>query len=157
MNDIEKNIRIEFIEELIRIHGCERTSLLPVLQEFQKKFFYIDEYSQQEIADKMNIHPVEVHSVITFYAFLYEKPRGRNTVRICKNIVCDFHGSNIIAKALMEELNISPGETSNDGRVTLELINCFGLCDKSPSMVVNEDVYENMDKEKALNIIRQLK
>lgn len=157
MNNDEKNIRNDFIAKLVKIHGSERTSLLPVLQDFQKKFSYIDGHSQQEIARLMNLHPVEVQSVISFYSFLYDKPRGRNVVRFCKNIVCDFHGSKNIAEALKKELQISEGETTPDGRITLEMTNCFGLCDKSPSMVVNEIVYENIDEHKVLNIIRQLK
>lgn len=157
MNETEKNIRSEFILELISRHGVERTSLLPVLQEFQKKFGYVDGHSQQEIAFAMNIHPVEVNSIISFYSFLYDSPRGRNTVRICKNIVCDFHGSSEIADAVRKEFKLNSGNTSGDGKITLEITNCFGLCDKSPSMIVNENVYEKIDKESALKILRGLR
>lgn len=157
MTDTEKNIRNEFIKELINKFGNDRSILLQVLQEFQKKFNYIDEHSQQEIAKAMNIHPVEVGSIISFYSFLYDKPRGKHIVRLCKNIVCEFHGSKNLAESLKENLKLNSGGTTDDGNITLELVNCFGLCDKSPSMVVDEEVYENLDNQKALNIIRGLK
>ncbi|MBK8550588.1 MAG: NAD(P)H-dependent oxidoreductase subunit E [Ignavibacteria bacterium] len=157
MNDSEKNIRNEFIQTLVQRFGKERTALLPVLQEIQKKFFYIDEHSQQEVARLLNIHPVEVNSVISFYAFLYDKPRGRNTVRVCKNIICNYHGSLEIAKALSTELGIGFNETTKDGKVTLEYANCFGMCDKSPSILVNDQIHERVNKESVLNLIRDLK
>lgn len=157
MKDSEKYIRSEFILELVKKFGKERTALLPILQDIQKKFLYIDEHSQQEVARLLNIHPVEVNGVISFYAFLYDTPRGRNTVRVCKNIICNYHGSREIAKALCTELGIGFDETTNDGKVTLEYANCFGMCDKSPSMLVNDQIYEKVNKETALNLIRDLK
>jgi len=157
MKDSEKYIRSEFILELVKRFGKERTALLPILQEIQKKFLYIDEHSQQEVARLLNIHPVEVNGVISFYAFLYDTPRGRNTVRVCKNIICNYHGSPEIAKALCTELGIGFDETTKDGKVTLEYANCFGMCDKSPSMLVNDQIYEKVNKETALNLIRDLK
>ena len=157
MKDSEKYIRSEFILELVKRFGKERTALLPILQEIQKKFLYIDEHSQQEVARLLSIHPVEVNGVISFYAFLYDTPRGRNTVRVCKNIICNYHGSREIAKALCTELGIGFDETTKDGKVTLEYANCFGMCDKSPSMLVNDQIYEKVNKETALNLIRDLK
>ncbi|MEZ4823754.1 MAG: NAD(P)H-dependent oxidoreductase subunit E, partial [Ignavibacteria bacterium] len=109
------------------------------------------------VADLLNIHPVEVNSVISFYAFLYDAPRGRNIVRVCKNIVCEFHGSKGIAKALSDELGIEFDQTTEDGRVTLEYANCFGMCDKSPSILINDKIHEKVSKETALKLIRELK
>jgi NADH:ubiquinone oxidoreductase subunit E len=157
MKDSEKYIRSEFILELVKKFGNERQALLPILQEIQKKFFYIDEHSQQEVAGLMNIHPVEVNGVISFYAFLYDKPRGRNTVRVCKNIICNYHGSKEIANAISSELGIDFNETTKDGKVTLEYANCFGMCDKSPSILVNDKIYERINKDTALNLIKDLK
>ncbi|MBS1518149.1 MAG: NAD(P)H-dependent oxidoreductase subunit E [Bacteroidetes bacterium] len=157
MNDIEKNKRREFVSELMNKYVPDRTSLLPILQDFQEKFGYIDEYSQQLIAFELDIHPVEVNSVISFYAFLYDKPVGRNIVRICKNIVCEFNGSKEISDAVIKEFKINPGETTPDGKLTFEHVNCFGLCDKSPSMMVNGEIFENINKESALKIIKELK
>ncbi|HMQ68459.1 MAG TPA: NAD(P)H-dependent oxidoreductase subunit E [Ignavibacteria bacterium] len=152
-----KLLRNEFIGELVKKLGSERKSLLPILQEIQKKFHYIDEYSQQVVAGLLSIHPVEVNSVISFYAFLYDKPTGRNIVRVCKNIICEFHGSKGIAKALRDELGIEFDQTTEDGRVTLEYASCFGMCDKSPSILINDKIHERVNKETALNLIRKLK
>lgn len=157
MNETDKKNRSEFILSLIEKYGDDRTYLLPILQEIQKKFLYIDEYSQQEVAEHLNIHPVEIHSVISFYSFLYDKPVGRNVIRLCKSIICDLNGSRGIADAVKSELGIDFNQTTKDGKATLEYVNCFGLCDKSPSVMINGRVYESIDKDTALNLIKDLK
>jgi NADH:ubiquinone oxidoreductase subunit E len=153
----EKNAVSEYISDLTEKYGKKRSSLLPILQDIQRKYNYISDFAQQEVARLLDIHPVEVYSVISFYAFLYDKPRGRNIVRLCKTIVCSLSGTYAIADAVRRELGIDFGETTKDGRVTLEYANCIGMCDKSPAMLVNEKVYSGLDPETACKILREIK
>ncbi|MBV6477864.1 MAG: NADH-quinone oxidoreductase subunit E [Ignavibacteria bacterium] len=156
MTDKDKKIKTEFIASLVRLYGKDRSSLLPVLQEFQKKFRYIDEYSQQEIADALSIHPVEVNSIISFYAFLYDKPRGKHTIRICKNIVCKFHGNKELSKFMEKKVSEFNKDKSEESKITIEYVNCIGLCDRSPSMLVDEKVYEKINPHNAEAILEEL-
>ena len=71
----------------------------------------------------LDIHPVEVYSVISFYSFLHVEPRGRNIVRLCKTIVCDMAGKKNVEEAIKQELGINFGETTKDKRITLEYTN----------------------------------
>ena len=87
-----KNSLAAEINELVEKYGNGREYLLPILQNIQRKHHYISDFAQQEVARLLDIHPVEVYSVITFYSFLYDKPRGRNIVRLCKTIMCDLQG-----------------------------------------------------------------
>lgn len=153
----EKNKLSEYIEELVEKFGSDRTALLPVLQAVQRKHHYISDFAQQEIAKLMNIHPVEVHSVITFYSFLHEKPVGRNVVKLCKTISCDMAGKSEIELSIQRELGITFGETTKDQRITLESTNCMGMCDQGPAMLVNEKVYTHLDPESAVKILNELK
>ena len=153
----EKNAVSEFITELTKKYGTTRSALLPVLQEIQRKYKHVGDYAQQEVARLLDIHPVEVYSVISFYAFLDHKPKGRNVVRLCKTIVCNLSGSSAIANAVKRELGIEFGETTKDGRITLEYANCIGMCDRSPAMLVNETVYSGLDPETACKILREIK
>ncbi len=89
---MEKNTLSEEIQELVIKYGNDRSALLQILQDIQKKHKHISDYAQQEIARLLDIHPVEVYSVITFYSFLKSKQRGRNIVRLCKTISCDLQG-----------------------------------------------------------------
>ena len=153
----EKNKLSEDIETAVEKYGAERSALLPVLQFVQRKHHYISNFAQQEIARIMNIHPVEVHSVISFYSFLHEKPQGRNIVRLCKTISCDLAGKTEIEKAVQRELGISFGATTKDQRITLEHTNCLGMCDQGPAMLVNEKIYTNLDPETAVKILNDIK
>ena len=153
----EKNSLSEEIEEYVKEYGNNRASLLPILQAIQRKHSYISDFAQQEVAKMLDIHPVEVYSVISFYSFLYSKPRGRNIVRLCRTIACDMAGKEEIEKAINRELGIDFGETTKDGRITLEFTNCLGMCDQGPAMIVNERVYVKLDPEKTINILNEIR
>jgi len=154
---LEKNAQSEAIEELVKKYGNSRSSLLEILQAIQKKYNFISDFAQQEVARLLNIHPVEVYSVISFYSFLHSEPRGRNIVRLCKTISCHMKGQKNIEEAIKKELGINFGETTKDRRITLEYTNCMGMCDEAPSMLVNERVYTRIDPEKAVNILKEIK
>ncbi len=153
----EKNALTAEIEELVEKHGCNRTALLPVLQDIQRKYKYISEFAQQEVARVLDIHPVEVYSVITFYSFLDSNPKGRNIVRLCQTITCDLKGKEAIANAIERELGIEFGETTGDNKFTLEYVNCLGMCDQGPAMLVNDKVYANLTPEKAVQILNEIR
>jgi NADH:ubiquinone oxidoreductase subunit E len=153
----EKNSLTQEIEELVNSYGSDRSSLLSILQAVQRKHRYVSDFAQQEIARLLGIHPVEVDSVISFYAFLNTEPKGRFIVRLCKTIVCDLHGKDNIRKAIERELGINVGETTADSKFTLEYANCMGLCDQGPAMAVNERVYTKITPEKAIDILKEIK
>ena len=153
----EKNALSEEIEELVSKFGTERSALMPILQSIQRKYKYISDFAQQEVAKLLNIHPVEVYSVISFYSFLHSKPQGRNIVRLCQTISCDMVGKREVADAIKRELGINFGETTKDRRITLEYTNCVGMCEQGPAMIVNERVYTKLDPEKADKILSEIK
>ena len=153
----EKNALTEEIEKYIQRYGNNRSALLPVLQEIQRKHSHIGDFAQQEVARMLDIHPVEVYSVISFYSFLHTEPRGRNIVRLCRTIVCEMAGKKNVEEAIKRELGINFGETTKDKRITLEYTNCLGMCDVGPSMIVNERVFTKLDPEKAVNILNEIK
>lgn len=153
----EKNAMTEEIEQLVEKYGSKRSSLLSILQDIQREHKYIPDFAQQEVARLLDIHPVEVFSVISFYAFLNTKPKGRNIIRLCQTISCDMQGKAAVAKAIERELGIKFGETSKDNKFTLEYANCVGMCDQGPAMIINERVYFKLTPEKAVEILNGLK
>ena len=154
---MEKNFLSEEIEQLVKTHGNSRSSLIPILQEVQKKHHYISEFAQQEVARFLDIHPVEVYSVISFYSFLSSVHKGRNIVRLCRTITCDLAGKETVARAIERELGIVFGQTTKDNRISLEYTNCLGMCDQGPAMIVNDKVYTCLTPEKAVEIINEIK
>ncbi len=154
---LEKNAMTEEIELLVDKYGKDRSSLLPILQDIQRKHKYIPDFAQQEVARLLDIHPVEVFSVVSFYSFLNTQPKGRNIVRLCQTITCDMAGKTAVAKALERELGIKFGETTKDNKFTLEFVNCLGMCDQGPAVLINERVYPKVTPEKAVQILNEVK
>ncbi len=153
----EKNTLSEEIEKLAEQYGKDRSALMPVLQAIQARYNYISDFAQQEIARVLDIHPVEVYSVISFYAFLHSEPQGKNIVRLCKTISCDLAGKDQVEKAIERELGIKFGETTKDKRITLEHTSCLGMCDQGPAMIVNDRVYTKLDPETACKILSEIR
>ena len=127
--------------------GPGRSSLIPILQDVKRNHHGIDTDAMQIVADLLDIHPVEVYSVATFYAFLSPTAQGELVVRLCRTVSCELAGKDAIARALESELGIAFGETSEDGRVTLEWANCMGMCDQGPALLVNDRVYTRVTPE----------
>jgi [NiFe] hydrogenase diaphorase moiety large subunit len=122
-------------------YGRARPNMLPVIQEIQRKYRRVSDFAMQVVADQFGIHPVEVHSVVSFYSFLDDKPKGRFVIRLCRTISCDMACKDRVAKQLENDLGIKFGQTTPDGKFSLEWANCLGMCDQGPALLVNEEVY----------------
>ncbi|MFH1052341.1 MAG: NAD(P)H-dependent oxidoreductase subunit E [bacterium] len=157
MIEIRDNALTQEIKVLAEKYGGGRDSLLPILQELQLKHGYLSEFTQQEIANILDIHPVEVYGVITFYSFLSNQKKGRNIVRLCRTISCDLAGKDAIARTIERELGISFGETTIDEKFSLEYINCMGMCDQGPAMIINDQVFTNLTAHKVVDILKNFK
>jgi NADH:ubiquinone oxidoreductase subunit E len=127
--------------------GRTRSALIPILQEVKRTHHVIDDYSMQAIADALDIHPVEVHSVASFYAFLGTEKQGEFVVRLCRTISCDLADKDAVARQLKTDLGIDFGATTADGMFTLEWANCMGMCDQGPALLVNDRVFTRVAPE----------
>lgn len=135
--------------------GRNRTSLLPILLEVKRKYHTIGSYAMQVIADQLEIHPVEVNSVASFYAFLGDRPQGRFVIRLCRTISCDMAGKSRVMRQLENDLGISFGQTTPDGKFTLEWANCMGMCDQGPALLVNDRIHTHVTPEKVHEILEE--
>ena len=106
------------------------------------------------IAREMGISLSQVYNFITFYAMLSTKPHGKFTVRICKSAPCHVNGASEVIHAIQNQLGIKMGETTEDGRFTLEYCPCLGLCDIAPTIMINNEVYGNLTAETAKDVIK---
>ncbi len=143
------------LEKLVQQYGNKRDALLPVLQALQEEYSSLSEPLLNEVARVFQLSQTEVFSVASFYHFLNIEPKGKYVIRLCRTISCALRGKEEIQKALEAELGIKMGETTPDGRYTLDYANCMGMCDKGPAMMVNNDLYAGLTPSKAVDIIRQ--
>ncbi|MFA5512669.1 MAG: NADH-quinone oxidoreductase subunit NuoE [Candidatus Kapaibacterium sp.] len=147
----------ELVETLVETYGSDRASLLPILQEIQRKEHYISDDAMVEIAKKLDISTADVYGKATFYSFLDTVPRGKYVIRVCKTIVCEMHNKTQIIETLENLLKIKVGETTLNRKFTLLYTNCLGWCHMGPAMLVNDDVFTDLTPERVREIITYYK
>ena len=131
-----------------------REDLIVRLKEAQSKFGYVPEEFMVELAESLDIPINEVYGVASFYSFLSIKPLGRNVIRICQSLPCYLKHCQSIIESVEKELGIKPGETTPDGKFSFQLINCIGLCDRAPAMMINNDAHVDLTPEKISQILK---
>jgi NADH-quinone oxidoreductase subunit E len=147
------------IDLILENIGNERENLIPILKKVQTLIEgnYIPHEVAKHIADKMNIPESEVFETVSFYAIFNDKPKGKFMIRICDSTVCKINDSYSIVESLEEVLNIKTGEVTKDGMFSLDYSPCFGACDISPAIRVNDIVYGNLNHEKIVSIIERIR
>lgn len=131
-----------------------REELLLSLKRAQAEHSHLSRDVMTEISQRLEIPLGEVFGVATFYSFLSTRPRGRNTIMICRNVPCYLKNSEMILEAVGEELGIGLGETTGDGRFSFESTNCIGACDAAPAMLVNADVHGELTPRKIAQVLK---
>ncbi|MBN2427947.1 MAG: NAD(P)H-dependent oxidoreductase subunit E, partial [Deltaproteobacteria bacterium] len=137
--------------------GNDRTRMMDIVRAVQATFGGVSSEATDLIASFTKVHRVEVESVVSFYAFLSEKPKGNVVIRLCNDVVDKMYGVDEIAKIFSEELGIGFGETSADGYFTLEWAPCIGLCDQAPAALFNDVMVTNLTVEKAKDVMQKIK
>lgn len=145
----------ERASEIIQsLHGQEGP-LLPILHALQAEFGYIDRAAEPMIAETLNISRAEVHGVVTFYHDFREEPAGRHVLKICRAEACQAAGGEALAARCESRLGVTFGNTTADGRVTLEPVYCLGLCSVSPSAMLDGKIHARLDEKKIDALIAQ--
>ncbi|OQA92324.1 MAG: NADP-reducing hydrogenase subunit HndA [Elusimicrobia bacterium ADurb.Bin231] len=138
----------------------EKKSVLERLHETQdkeKEKNYISEQKASELLKENSDSLSHIYGVATFYTMLSVKPRGRYIIRICRNLACHLENADSVAEELKNLLGIGFGETTTDGKFTLEESSCLGMCSVAPAMMINDEPYGNLTPEKVKDIIESLK
>lgn len=139
-NCAEKRL-IEETREILSKHEKRKDSLIKILEEIQVKYGYIPKVCQLEISDYLNMPLAEIYGVITFYARFSLKPKGKYNVSVCLGTACFVKGSKEILEGAKEKLGIDEGETTPDGKFSIDTTRCIGACGLAPVFTVNEEVY----------------
>ncbi len=135
----------------------DRTRLLDVATRVQAELGHVSAESVSVIAEQLECHRIQVQGVVSFYAFLSDRPQGAVVIRVCNDVVDRLQGSEEVLEAFAEALAIRPGETTPDGRITLTETPCIGMCDQAPAALVNHVVLTELTAGKARRIARELR
>jgi NADH-quinone oxidoreductase subunit E len=134
--------------------GKQKSAVLPVLHLAQKEFGgWLSTETLDYVASILNMLPIEVYEVATFYSMYNLKPVGKFMFEVCQTGPCMINGSDDIIKYINDKLGIKPGETTSDGMFTLKTVECLGACGYAPMMQLGKNYREHLTKEKVDEII----
>ena len=144
------------LEEIIAHYPQKKAALLPVLHLAQREFGRISFEEEKTVASLLDIKPIEVREVVTFYSMFLRERVGKYHIQVCSNLSCTILGADNLIDYLKEKLAIGVGETTADQKFTLTTVECLGACEHAPCMMVNFDYYGNLDQDKIDEILENL-
>lgn len=128
-------------------------NILLALEETQDKTGYIPAATMEKLAESFEVPVSDVYGVASFYSFLTTLAPGRNVIRVCKSLPCHLKEGQAIIDAIEKQIKVEPGGTTPDKRFSFELVNCIGLCDGAPAMLINGDVHVDLTPGKIAGIL----
>ena len=150
MSEMKKGSDLSLLEDVLRQHEKDSTSLITILQEAQAIYGYLPEDVIYHVAARTGNSPARVMGVATFYSYFRLQPVGKYLIMLCQGTACHVNGSERIRTAICNELGIQSGETTADGLFTINEVACLGCCSMSPVMMINGVTYGSLTPEKAI-------
>jgi NADH-quinone oxidoreductase subunit E len=141
------------VQQAVARHGASSEGLIPVLSEVNQALGYLPAEALAEISRQVRVPASRVFSVASFYTMLSTKPRGRHVIQFCESAPCHVVGGRNVWQALQSELQLKPGETSKDGRWTLVTTSCLGVCAVGPVVIIDGDIYGNVEPNQLPHIL----
>jgi NADH-quinone oxidoreductase subunit E len=145
------------LQEMISSAEHPRELVVDVMLAFQDHYGYLSDEALEEAAMLLDMTPLEMEELATFYTFLYREPVGKYVIHVCDSVICWMDGYESIRDYLSKKLGIEMGETTSDGLFTLLPVCCIGYCDRSPAILINRKVYGPLTIEKLDNILEKLR
>jgi NADH:ubiquinone oxidoreductase subunit E len=156
---VERDIST-IVGEAIEKHGAKRDAFIPILSEINRALGYIPAEAIQEVREQLQeqdehtyVSKGQLFGLASFYDMLSTKPRGRHVIKFCENAPCHVVGGKAVWDSLCETLELQNGETTPDKKWTLVTTSCLGLCSVGPVVLIDDDMYGNVDPDQVGNIL----
>jgi len=155
MTKIKENDQgvLKLVNEVVDEFHAKQEELIPILMRINQEFGYIPRFAIEIISSRMHMPQSKLYSVASFYHMIHTKPTGRHTIKFCESAPCHIAGGREVFEALQEKLDLKPGETSEDGKWTLMVTSCLGVCAVGPVMMVDDDIYGNLTPKQLPDIL----
>jgi len=137
-------------------YPSQQSAIMDVLWLAQKKWGWISPEIIEYIARLLDLPASSIEGVVSFYTMYFKQPMGKYHIQVCTNISCMLLGGENIYEYIKDKLGIDNHQTTNDGKFSLEEVECMGACGESPMIAINEDYYYNMNKEKIDKLLAEL-
>ncbi len=145
------------IKALFPRYPTKQAVTLPALHIINDRLGYVPPQAVVELAGLLELSPAQVQDTLSFYGFFkQDKPMGATRIWFCRSLSCAACGGEELLNYISEKLGIKPGDTTPDGRITLDFSECLGECDHAPAVMVNDEIHENITKEKIDELIKTI-
>ena len=134
----------------------KNSALIPAMHLIQDEFGWLPHNAIVQLADLLDTTPNKIYGVATFYTMFNRHPVEKYHIQLCRNVSCQLLGAKNMLEHLSNKLQIKPGETTDDGKFTVSLVECLGSCGTAPVMMVNDKYYENLTEQKIDEILLSL-
>ena len=149
------------MDELITHYPQKRSSSLMLLHALQEHFWYLSREAVEWTASKLDLQPINIYELVTFYPMFREKPVGRYHLKVCRTLSCALGGSSQLHEHLCDKLGLDSeshgAQTTKDGKFTVEFVECLASCGTAPVMMCNEVFHECVSSQKAEEILLNCK
>lgn len=141
------------VQEAVSRHGATAESLVSILSDINQELGYLPGEALTELSQLLKSPKSHLFSVASFYEMLSTKSRGRHVIQFCESAPCHVMGGRQVWQALQDELRLEPGQTSEDGKWTLLTSSCLGICGVGPVIIVDDDIFGNVEPERVPEIL----
>ncbi|MFP4069459.1 MAG: NAD(P)H-dependent oxidoreductase subunit E [Opitutales bacterium] len=148
---------IRKIDQLVPRYPTKRSAALPLCHLVQEDQGYLSNEAMEWIAERLDLQPINILDLVTFYPMLRTEPTGKYHVRVCRTLPCALAGAYQTCKRFEAELGCKVGHTSEDGLATIEFVECHADCGKAPVVMIGEDEYTGIDENKASELADKMK
>ena len=153
-------IQVDFklIDFILEKHECQKTKVIPIMQDIQKEYKFLPKDALMYVADKVGVSPAELYGIATFYENFSMNEKGKYVIKVCNGTACHVRKSIPILERLRNELGLSESKhTTDDLMFTLDTVSCLGACGLAPVLTVNDTVHPSMTPDKASELIAGLR
>lgn len=132
---------------------------LPALHLVQDEMRHVPLEAIREIADILDLSPAEVHDTMSFYGFFRDAqhPLGKTRLWVCRSLACGLRGGDELLDSVCKKLNVHPGDTSTDGKITVEFAECIGACEGAPAVLIDDEARMNVTPDKVDALLDELR
>jgi len=144
------------IDAIAHKHNVQPGGVIPALQEIQDAYGYIPPVAIERIAENIGVPASEIYGIVTFYSQFRLEPVGENVIKVCHGTACHLSGAERIAQVIAQATGAEEGETSQDGKFTMERVACLGCCSLAPCIMVNNKVHGRLTPEAVKKTVSQV-
>jgi len=149
------------VDDLITHYPQKRSASLMLLHALQEHFGYVSNEAMEWIARKLELQPINVYELVTFYPMFRQQPAGKYQVKVCRTLSCALGGAYKLREHFCRKLGLDPQahgiQTTKDGKFSVEFVECLASCGTAPVMMCNDDFYEGVGEQKADEILAKCK